>query len=960
MASPITPDARAFDESRIQSTVSPTDQQETLQGTPSPARDLNQTTQTATPVQSPLKSTSAGTQGALGHGPPPLAPPLPTDLNGIVGSPERAERTERSERTMSPPVYRHSQAQRIVSAPVVPNAQRPLPVPGAQNVQPQYPQPRTPSKRPFELSPAPQRQSPTKQPVTPRRGDQHAVELGSPQPSIAYPGQNPPPLTMKESYSAQQLRQFQQSELQRVQPTTPSTPASPEQPSSAPPHGDHQPRDQPPVFNVPVPPSLVGSEHMEEVLQDGPKSRYPDLPTPEMDSPSQSPITPSAEQPARHPRKTSFTTRIGALVSRTPKSRSVSASAAPESTTEKEQTPTSPKNGVSRFIKGFGRKPSGMFHSPPTSPRVDEEPPSSPAPSLPPKEGGPQSPALPPIPSPLASTGPRMSPRRVPVPMVNPPPAGPVVAAAGGAGTGPGAGVNSPASSFSANGYAAPPLPVPVTSSPSAKRALAEVSQRSVRDESAIQERFRRDTEAKERLLRTERESERAVPLRSESEEGNVHPYPHASTPGTPAAPATPATPAMPLSPTRPAPPRPDGQAYRAHQSPRSPRSPQSPHSHHSGISGRNERPLSAAADYARSIRGRGSGIYDSVYDQEYSLEYAKPSPVSATFAPDIRAGAPHPQLHVVNGDIDNGDGMTNGHTGAMASQERLIDGDSPDKATTGVAAAAAAAVATTAAAATAAVSAAGHALTNGSAAPATVGEGEPHQGLQRETAADEQVADQLAQMDLAEDGQAGGTAVDMSMQAEAHARAMGEHRDGSPALNGGDPSYASPSYASEATLPSQHGEMQRIAEQREAEQRAEAEHLEAQRLQAEERERYEAEQRRIQAEQRRLEEERRWEEEQRRAEQMRLAEQRRLAEEAELRRLEEERRQHEWRLAEEKRLKEEREEEERRIARERQEEIERQRQAAFARLHSAKARNEMMLEGVSRSFFLLLRFCAT
>ena len=289
--------------------------------------------------------------------------------------------------------------------------------------------------------------------------------------------------------------------------------------------------------------------------------------------------------------------------------------------------------------------------------------------------------------------------------------------------------------------------------------------------------------------------------------------------------------------------------------------------------------------------------------------------------------------------------------------------------------------------------------------------ESHPHQGLGEDAAGDESVTAQIAELDLAEDGSAGGPQVEMSIKAERHAEHLREIKEVSvPTADhqssvidtvAGDLSREDDRRADEAELRRREQvrleeerrrvheearleEQLRVEEERRAEEerrvenerRAEEERREAERSAEEERKAEElqkAEEERLEderraAEERRLEQERIEAEERRLEEEERLREARRVEEEAQ-RAAEEQQRLEEERWAEEKRKRDEeklqREEEERRRVEEERRRVEEERrrveeeqrlieeekqrkEGALAELRRCKREGSRMLSGVS------------
>lgn len=218
----------------------------------------------------------------------------------------------------------------------------------------------------------------------------------------------------------------------------------------------------------------------------------------------------------------------------------------------------------------------------------------------------------------------------------------------------------------------------------------------------------------------------------------------------------------------------------------------------------------------------------------------------------------------------------------------------------------------------------------------------EPHQGLTKDVGEDESVTERFMEMDMAEEGHAGGKAVELSMLAEEHAREEQNKRDA------GQESRAREAEDHRTRLREEYmqREQERAAETRRLEQEAMVEETRrVEQAKREEQERAMAQRKR--EEEFQAEEERRVreqaEEEQRREEE-RLAEARRQEEErlAEEQRLEEERaavarRQEEERIAEEQRREAERIEAERK-----------RKEETLASLNRGKESGGVMLSGVS------------
>lgn len=242
----------------------------------------------------------------------------------------------------------------------------------------------------------------------------------------------------------------------------------------------------------------------------------------------------------------------------------------------------------------------------------------------------------------------------------------------------------------------------------------------------------------------------------------------------------------------------------------------------------------------------------------------------------------------------------------------------------------------------------------------------QPHEGLGEEVGADESVTARIAELDLAEDRQAGGTDIEMSIAAERHAAQLRADREAAQeydAVGNGINTRDSPFVAVV------HNEEVAEREQEKLEELAMERRLEPIRMaEAREREDREVERRRQEGEkqakvdkakaeedrrmeemhleeERRREEERKQEEERaekQRLEEVRIAEERRAEEE----RIAEEKRKEQERIAEEKRKEEEREAEAERIERERVAEEERKEQE---RLAVEKQKKEDTLNGLRR-----------
>lgn len=218
----------------------------------------------------------------------------------------------------------------------------------------------------------------------------------------------------------------------------------------------------------------------------------------------------------------------------------------------------------------------------------------------------------------------------------------------------------------------------------------------------------------------------------------------------------------------------------------------------------------------------------------------------------------------------------------------------------------------------------------------------EPHQGLTRDVGEDESVTERFMEMNMAEEGHAGGKAVELSMLAEEHAREERDKRD----AEGRDDGREVEDDRAKLREEYMRREQEREAELRRLEEESRAEEVRrAQEAQTADEERAAAQRRHEeerQAEEERLERER--VEEERRHEQERLAEERRR-EEA---RLIEERRLEEERIAEAGRQEEERVAEEQRKEAERVEAERKRKEETIAGLNRGKESGGIMLSGVS------------